>query len=178
MRSSIPETFITKNTGKEVGNMLLKDVLEKKSKDVHTISSNASADDVVTEMVRFNIGSLLVRDSPGGPILGIITERDILRALAAHAAPLEQQRVGTCMCCELITAQPEDDITVAMRLMTTHRVRHVPVINRDELHGIVSIGDIVEAHHDDGDGKLFDAKLYPRRRKRRSHTVGVTTWGT
>ena len=44
--------------------MLLKDVLEKKSKDVHTISSNASADDVVTELVRFNIGSLLVRDSP------------------------------------------------------------------------------------------------------------------
>ena len=60
--------------------MLLKDVLEKKSKDVHTISSNASADEVVTELVRFNIGSLLVRDSPGGPILGIITERDILRA--------------------------------------------------------------------------------------------------
>ena len=70
--------------------MLLKDVLAKKSKDVHTISSNASADDVVTELVRFNIGSLLVRDSPRGPILGIITERDILRALAAHGAPLEQ----------------------------------------------------------------------------------------
>ena len=59
--------------------MLLKDVLEKKSKDVRTISSNASADEVVTELVRFNIGSLLVQDSPGGPILGIITERDILR---------------------------------------------------------------------------------------------------
>ena len=59
--------------------MLLKDVLETKCKDVHTISSNASADEVVTELVRFNIGSLLVRDSPGGPILGIITERDILR---------------------------------------------------------------------------------------------------
>jgi len=72
--------------------MLLKDVLAKKSKDVHTISSNASADDVVTELVRFNIGSLLVRDSPRGPILGIITERDILRALAAHGAPLQTVR--------------------------------------------------------------------------------------
>ena len=59
--------------------MQLKDVLEKKGKDVHTISSNSSADDVVMELVRFNIGSLLVQDSPGGPILGIITERDILQ---------------------------------------------------------------------------------------------------
>ena len=129
--------------------MLLKDVLEKKSKDVHTISSNASADDVVTELVRLNIGSLLVRDSSRGPILGIITERDILRALAAHVAPLEQLRVDACMSCDLITAQPEDDILVAMRLMTTHRVRHVPVVHRDQLHGIVSIGDIVKAHHDE-----------------------------
>ena len=129
--------------------MLLKDLLEKKSKDVHTISSNASADDVVTELVRFNIGSLLVRDSPRGPILGIITERDILRALAAHGAPLEQLRVGMCMSRDLIVAQPEDDIIVAMRLMTMHRIRHVPVFHRGRLYGIVSIGDIVKAHHDE-----------------------------
>ena len=129
--------------------MLLKDVLEKKSKGVRTISPNASANDVVTELVRFNIGSLLVRDSPGGPILGIVTERDILRALAAHRAPLEQLQVATCMTRDLITAQPEDDITVAMRLMTTHRVRHIPVVHQDQLYGIVSIGDIVKAHHDE-----------------------------
>jgi len=129
--------------------MLLKDVLETKSKDVHTISSNAAVDEVVTKLVRFNIGSLLVRDATRGPILGIITERDILRALAAHRSPLEQLRVATCMTCDLIIAQPDDDITVAMRLMTTHRVRHLPVVHRDQLHGIVSIGDIVKAHHDE-----------------------------
>jgi CBS domain-containing protein len=129
--------------------MFLKDVLANKSKEVHTISSNASADEVVTELVRCNIGSLLVRDSPEGSILGIITERDILRALAAHVTPLQQLRVSACMSCELVTAQPDDDITVAMRLMTTHRVRHIPVVHQDQLHGIVSIGDIVKAHHDE-----------------------------
>jgi CBS domain-containing protein len=129
--------------------MLLNDVLDKKSKEVHTISSSESVDVVVTELVRFNIGSLLVRDSPGGPILGIITERDILRALAAHRAPLEQLRVATCMSRDLITAQAHDDITVAMRLMTTHRVRHLPVVEGEALYGIVSIGDIVKAHHDE-----------------------------
>jgi CBS domain-containing protein len=129
--------------------MLLKDVLGTKSKDIHTISSTASADEVVTKLVRHNIGSLLVRDSPGGPILGIITERDILRALAAGTAPLEQLKVAACMTCDLITAQPEDDTTVAMGLMTTHRVRHLPVVEGGQLHGIVSIGDIVKAHHDE-----------------------------
>jgi CBS domain-containing protein len=129
--------------------MLLSDVLDKKSKEVHTISSNASVDDVVTELVRFNIGSLLVQDSPGGPILGIITERDILRTVAAHRAPLEQLRVDSCMSRDLITAQAHDDIMVAMRLMTSHRVRHLPVIEGESLYGIVSIGDIVKAHHDE-----------------------------
>jgi CBS domain-containing protein len=128
--------------------MLLKDLLATKSKDIRSVSSTASAYEVVTELVRFNIGSLLVRDSPSGPVLGIITERDILRALAAHQAPLDQLRVGACMSRELITAEPDDNITVAMQLMTTHRVRHLPVVHRDELHGIVSIGDIVKAHHD------------------------------
>src|SRR5262245_54465284 len=129
--------------------MLLNDVLAKKGKDIHSISSNASADDAVAELVRFNIGSLLVRDSPDGPILGIITERDILRVLAAHQAPLDQLRVLSCMTHELIVAQPEDDIMVAMGLMTMHRVRHLPVVQRGQLHGIVSIGDIVKAHHDE-----------------------------
>jgi CBS-domain-containing membrane protein len=50
---------------------------------------------------------------------------------------------------DLITAQAHDDITVAMRLMTTHRVRHLPVIEGETLYGIVSIGDIVKAHHDE-----------------------------
>ena len=71
--------------------MLLNDVLDKKSQEVHTIPSNASLDDVVTELVRFNIGSLLVRDSPDGPILGIITERDILRAW-----PRTERRSSSC----------------------------------------------------------------------------------
>jgi CBS domain-containing protein len=129
--------------------MLLKHVLEKKSKDVHTISSNASADEVVMELVRFNVGSLLVQDEPGGPILGIITERDILRAVAGRRGPLDQLPVAACMTRELITVQPDDDINVAMRLMTTHRVRHLPVLDCDQLRGIVSIGDVVKAHHDE-----------------------------
>ncbi len=140
--------------------MLLKDILRQKTKEVHSISPSASLDDVVTELVRFNIGSLLVRETSDGPVQGIITERDILRAQAAHRAPLAQMQVGVYMSSELITAQPDDDITVAMRLMTTHRVRHLPVIREGELYGLISIGDIVKAHHDELEMENYHMRSY------------------
>lgn len=129
--------------------MRLRDILEQKSQIVRTISSQASCDDVLTELVRFNIGSLIVRDSPNGRVLGIITERDLLKAQAANRVPLDQLLVAKFMTRALISARPDDDITVAMRLMTTHRVRHLPVIEDDQLHGMVSIGDVVKAQHDE-----------------------------
>jgi CBS domain-containing protein len=129
--------------------MRLRDVLERKSSDVRSISSQATCDDVVTELVRYNIGSLIVRDKPGGPILGIITERDILKAQAANRVPLTELPVAKFMSSALVTAGPDDDISVAMGLMTTHRIRHLPVIQDGRLHGLVSIGDIVKAQHDE-----------------------------
>lgn len=140
--------------------MLLREILEQKGKEVHTIFANASAEEVVTELVRLDIGSLLVREAPGGPILGIITERDILRAQATHRAPLNQLRVANCMSNQLITAQPDDDFTVAMRLMTTHRVRHLPVVRGEQLYGIVSIGDIVKAQHDELEMDIYHMRTY------------------
>lgn len=129
--------------------MRLREILDQKSHEVRTISSQASCDDVVTELVRFNIGSLIVRDAPGGPVLGIITERDILKAQAANRVPLTQLPVAKFMSSTLVTARPDDDITIAMGLMTTHRIRHLPVIDDDQLHGLVSIGDVVKAQHDE-----------------------------
>jgi CBS domain-containing protein len=140
--------------------MLLKEVLSQKSGEVRTISPHASLADVVAELVRYNIGSLLVRDSSRGQIQGIITERDILRVLARQQQPLAQLRVAEVMTRQLITAQPDDDTTTAMGLMTTHRIRHLPVIQGQELYGIVSIGDIVKAHHDELEAENFHMRSY------------------
>lgn len=129
--------------------MRLRDILDQKSHVVRTISSHATCDDVVTELVRFNIGSLVVRDSADGPVLGIITERDVLKAQAANRVPLTQLPVSQFMTRDLITARPDDDITVAMGLMTAHRVRHLPVIEAGMLYGMLSIGDVVKAQHDE-----------------------------
>ena len=128
--------------------MQLKEILQNKGREVQTIAASASCDDVVSTLVRFNIGSLLVHESPGGPIVGVVTERDILRALAERRSTLDQLRVAAVMTTNLIVAQAENDILEAMRLMTTHRIRHLPVMDGQQLFGIVSIGDIVKAQHD------------------------------
>jgi len=140
--------------------MLLRDVLGVKGRAVHAITPDATLDDVVTELVRLNIGSLLVRETPSGAVIGIITERDVLRAQASHRGSLEELRVAMFLTSELITVQPEDDTTEAMRLMTAHRVRHLPVIQGDELFGLVSIGDLVKAHHDELERANLDMLNY------------------
>jgi len=140
--------------------MRLKDVLERKGKDVRSIAPQSSCAEVVAELVRHNIGSLLVRDEPGSPVLGIVTERDILRAHVNHPVPLEQLTVATVMSSELVTAAPDDDIQEAMRLMTTHRIRHLPVIQDKELFGLVSIGDVVKANHDELVRENHDMRSY------------------
>ena len=129
--------------------MLLGDILRQKGPQVHTIASRASCDDAVAKLVQFQIGSLLVRDASDAPIDGILTERDILRAQAAHWAALDQLKVEVVMSRQLITATSHDTLVHAMRLMTAHRVRHLPIIDEDSLRGIVSIGDLVKAHHDE-----------------------------
>lgn len=129
--------------------MRLRDILDQKSHEVRTIASRATCDDVVTDLVLHNIGSLIVRDAPDGPVLGIITERDVLKAQAANRVPLTQLPIERFMTRKLITAGPDDDITVAMRLMTTHRVRHLPVLEGGRLYGMLSIGDVVKAQHDE-----------------------------
>src|SRR4029078_4584537 len=102
-------TFILRNIGKEGAALLLREILgAKASPEVHTIHPSATCDDAVAELVRYNIGSLLVRDSPVGPVLGIVTEREILRAQAAHREPLDRLCVGVVMSTRLITANAED----------------------------------------------------------------------
>ena len=131
--------------------MILRDILDDKGTEVHLIGPNATLDDAVSELVRCNVGSLIVcgSASEGGQpsVLGIITERDILRAQAAHRVPLEQLRVISTMSNPLTTAAPTDSIEHAMQIMTLRRVRHLPVMDDVQLHGIVSIGDIVRAHY-------------------------------
>ena len=132
--------------------MKLREILRVKGTDVHCIGPDALLDEVVQELVRHNVGSLMVCEavSRGADIrvIGIITERDVLRSIANRAEPLVGVRVADAMSADLVTADPDDSIQHAMRLMTSRRIRHLPITSDGQLQGIVSIGDIVKSHHD------------------------------
>jgi CBS domain-containing protein len=129
--------------------MKLADILAHKGHKVHSIRPTASLDEVVQVLVRHNIGSLVVcPEEDCKRVLGIITERDILRACAAHRGSLEAIEVSEVMTVDLVTGAPGDSVEDTMGLLTEHRVRHLPVVENDELIGIISIGDIVKAQHD------------------------------
>ena len=127
--------------------MHLRDILGVKGRKVHTCSPDDTLIDVVDLLVRHNIGSLVVCE--GGEMVGIITERDILRASAATRGPLESVRVSERMTGCPIVASPHDAVTDVMGVLTENRIRHLPIVESGQLVGIISIGDLVKAQHDE-----------------------------
>jgi len=131
--------------------MTLRDILMAKGSTVYTIEPDATLLEVARELVHYNVGSLIVskRDpSEGEKILGIVTERDILRASAMGHGPLGEVRVYEVMSRHVITASPDDHVETIMGQMTRSRVRHLPVLSEGRLVGVVSIGDVVKIQHD------------------------------
>jgi CBS domain-containing protein len=131
--------------------MMLQDILAAKGSTVYAISSQATLEDVVQSLVKHNCGSLVVcaaDDCQQGRLLGIITERDILRAVAKNPAELDRLKVADVMTRDVVTGTPTDTVEDTMGLLTDRRVRHLPILDNDRLVGIISIGDVVKAQHD------------------------------
>ncbi len=129
--------------------MMLRDILVTKGAGVHTITPDATLDEVVKKLVECNCGSLVVCEvGDSQKMVGIITERDILRASVDGSLPLDQQTVGERMTSDLVCATPDQSVADTMGQMTDRRIRHMPVIENERLVGIISIGDVVKAQHD------------------------------
>lgn len=125
--------------------MNLQDILNQKGDKVFSIQASSTIADVVQELVRNNCGSLMVKD--GDKIVGIITERDVLRTVADVEEPLNAIPVEARMTREVVTAKPEAPISEVMGLLTRRRIRHLPVFQNGKMLGMVSIGDVVKAQH-------------------------------
>jgi CBS domain-containing protein len=128
----------------------LQDILRGKGSDVFTTAPESTLHEVVDQLVARNCGSLVVcaPDDPGR-MIGIITERDILRACRAGRKPLDQVKTADAMSTTVITASPSDSVEQVMGLMTENRIRHMPVLDDvGNLAGMISIGDVVKAQHD------------------------------
>jgi signal-transduction protein with cAMP-binding, CBS, and nucleotidyltransferase domain len=120
----------------------LSEILDEKGGDVLRIEAAASVFEAVQQMVKANVGSLLVTDR--GDIAGIVTERDYLRRVTLEGRTDKDTAVGEIMTSPVVIANPETTIDECMALMTDRRIRHVPVVEDGEVVGIVSIGDLVK----------------------------------
>ena len=124
--------------------MKVKDILASKA---NAIISFIGPNDKVTDAVRFmcdsHIGSLLVQDEKGSP-LGIITERDVLRAVNDSSASYESLLVSDIMTTELICCLLGDDISYVMKILTKNKIRHLPIVEKKRVVGLISIGDVIK----------------------------------
>jgi CBS domain-containing protein len=127
---------------KELHMNQLSEILDEKGHDVLRIDADASALDAVKRMVQANVGSLLVTES--GKVIGIVTERDYLRRVTLEGRMDGDTKIREIISFPLIVATPETTIDECMALMTDRRIRHVPVLEANEVVGIVSIGDLVK----------------------------------
>lgn len=125
--------------------MRIRDILKRKgSNTVYSIAPSASLADVVAELIARRVGSLLVLDTDEG-LVGIITEREIVRSLNREGGRWETLRATDVMSANVFLGALDDQLETTMELMTRRRVRHLPVMDGDTLAGLLSLGDIIEA---------------------------------
>jgi CBS domain-containing protein len=120
-------------------------ILKQKGRAVTTAIPTATVLDVVGKLAAKRIGSVVIVGT-GGEVAGIVSERDIIRSLAARGAQCLAQPVSEIMTKQVVTCQETDTLDELMAMMTARRFRHLPVVTDGALVGIVSIGDVVKHH--------------------------------
>lgn len=139
--------------------MKVKRILTGKSSEVITVKPENTVHEASQLLAQYNIGAVIVVDKDGAPT-GILSERDIVRSLAAQGADCVAVRVEEIMTSDLIIAVPEDDLSYAMNIMTEKRIRHLPVMDEQALIGIISIGDVVKSQRDHFAGEARTLQHY------------------
>ncbi len=123
-------------------------ILKAKGADVATAAPGARIAEITQSMKDKRIGALVVAED-GGPVLGIISERDIVSGFVERGSDLSAATAGDLMTADVLTCTPADTIATLMSTMTEKRIRHLPVVDADGLCGIVSIGDVVKNRLDE-----------------------------
>ena len=121
--------------------MFISELLKEKGSDVWSVDVGAGLRDALKFMAEKNIGAVLVKD--GNKIAGIFSERDFLKNSASEGQLSEETPIREIMTKKVLFVSPSETTEKCMFLMTAKRIRHLPVIDNDQLVGMVSIGDIV-----------------------------------
>ena len=121
----------------------ISDILRHKGATVVTIEPSGAVSQLLAELASHGIGALVVADKSG--VVGIVSERDVVRNLGERGASVLENAVSDIMTTTVVTASPGDDVDSVATIMTERRIRHMPVLDGAELVGIVSIGDVVSS---------------------------------
>ena len=127
--------------------MTIESILRRKGTDVTTIAPDASIKRAADWLRAKNIGALVVTSDDA--ILGLISEREIVHAFSRHGEAAGSMLVKEIMQYGVTTVSPDESVNRVMKLMTHHRVRHMPVLSGGKLVGIISIGDVVKHRLED-----------------------------
>jgi CBS domain-containing protein len=139
--------------------MQVKHILREKGRDVVTVASDATLSEAARLLARKRIGAVVVRERDGS-LAGILSERDVVRAIAEASVSALAQTVAAHMTRAIETCSESDSIEDLMELMTRQRFRHVPVVENGKLSGIVSIGDIVKTRIEETEREASALRQY------------------
>lgn len=123
--------------------MSVAQILKGKGKEIYSVSESQTVMTALQVMTEYKIGVVLVKDKDG-KLAGVASERDVARNLPTKGGALLEEAVSSIMTKDVITCQPKDSIEAMMSLMTSNKIRHLPVMDEGQLVGLISIGDVVK----------------------------------
>ncbi|MCU0837193.1 MAG: CBS domain-containing protein [Rhodospirillales bacterium] len=139
--------------------MHVADILSSKGYEVITAAASDSLATALALMVEHRVGAVLVLDAQKA-IVGILSERDLVRALHQYGRDAFERTVGELMTAPVITCSPRDPATAIMGMMTAQRFRHVPVVEGGRLLGLISIGDVVKGQIEEVQAEVDALRRY------------------
>ena len=134
-------------------------ILKEKGSDVATVAADAPLIDVAQTLATKRIGALVVTGEKD-EIAGILSERDVVRAISRQGAKALHSTVADFMTTPVVTCSPDDSVTGLMTTMTENRFRHLPVVENGQLSGIISIGDVVKWRIAEAEFEAEEMKRY------------------
>ena len=137
---------------------LVRYILDSKGRDVWSIGSNDSVYQAIKMMAEKKVGALLVVDDQ--KLCGIVSERDYARKVILQDRSSKKTPVKDIMTASVVSANPNQTVEECMQLMTDHRIRHLPILNGDEIVGVLSIGDLVKAIMDEQQFTIKQMEMY------------------
>ena len=139
--------------------MYVETILQSKGSEVYTLPDSGRLADAVAALNQHNIGALVITGG-NGRIIGILSERDIVRRLGNDPSGALDLAIADCMSRDIVTCTRDTTIADVMELMTHHRIRHMPVVDGEALAGIISIGDVVKRKIEETEQEAAALKEY------------------